>query len=87
MKEIFRFIKWQWRKFEFWQKMFIFASFVGGASIGAPPEIRFYMLLFPMIVMLGFLAKWIIWDRTIESWNQYKQERTRLFDIIKNSDK
>lgn len=87
MKEIFKFLKWQWRKFELWQKTFIFASFVGGASIGAPPEIQFYMLLFPMIVIFGFFTKWIIWDRTVESWNEYKKERDGLFDTIKNSDK
>lgn len=84
MKELINFIKWQWSKWEFWQKAFIFSSFFFGAALVAEPPYVFYLSLVPMTVVFGFMTKWMIWDGTKAAWDRYKQEKANLFNTIKD---
>ena len=86
MKEIVNFLKWQWQKFEFWQKCFVISSFFMGAGIAAPESVRHLLLAVPLIVVFGFMTKWFIWDGIHSSWVKYKEERNSLLTTIKQSD-
>lgn len=86
MKEIFKFVRWQWHKFEFWQKMFIFATIVQAIGIFIPGWLGLGLMAAGFGIVFFYLLKWAVWERTIESWNKYKQEKTNLFDTIKISD-
>jgi hypothetical protein len=86
MKEIVNFLKWQWNKFEFWQKCFVGSSFFVGSALVAPSPYNLWLSYIPMIVVFGFLTKWMIWDGVRSSWLKYKQERNSLLTTIKQSD-
>lgn len=86
-KEIVNFVQWQWNKFEFWQKSFIFSSGFFGAAIVAEPPYTFYLSLVPMLVVGTFMTKWLIWDGIKNSWEKYKKEKSELFQTIKESGK
>jgi hypothetical protein len=87
MKDVWNFVSWQWKKFEFWQKCWIVsAAFFGAAMVSEPPYV-FYLSLVPMIVILGSMLKWVVWDGSQEQWRKYQKEKQELLDTIKNSDK
>ncbi len=46
-KEIWNFTIWQWRKFEFWQKAFIFSSSFFGAALVAEQPYAAYLSMVP----------------------------------------
>lgn len=86
MKNILDFFKWQWGKFEFWQKCFVGSSFFFGAALAAPSPYNLWLSYIPMIVVFGFLTKWMIWDGTRSQWQKYQKEKQGLFDTIKDSE-
>ncbi len=86
-KEVIGFIQWQWSKFEFWQRCFIFSSAFFGAALVAEQPYSFYLSLVPMVVIFSFMSKWLIWDGTKSAWNKYRKEKTELFQTIKESEK
>lgn len=86
MKEIFNFLKWQWRKWELWQKMYILSAFIIGVGFAADHPYRGWIILSGLVVMFGHAIKWFLWDRAVESWNEYKKEKQNLFETIKTSD-
>lgn len=86
MKEICNFVRWQWSKFELWQKLWIVAGFVAGASVMASGPYRFYLACIALSIILSCVFKWFIWEPTMNSWIKYKQEKQILFKLIKNSD-
>ena len=83
MKEIWLFIKWQYSRFEFWQKVFIVNSFAMGFTAFRSDEVSrtiFYITLFvPFLAMI----KWFVIDQMIASWNKFKKEKAELFTTIK----
>ncbi len=81
--EIFRWLRWQWRQFEIWQKCYIFGAFFVGAGIVAPAPYHKYLLTIPLVMLLAWTLKWWIWDQAKESWNKYKKQRDTLFDTIR----
>ena len=83
IKEILLFIKWQWRKWEFWQKCFIFGAFFFGMGLGLPQPYRTYGMAVPLIIFFVSTFKWWIFDPMMESWRTYKKEKQNLFDTIK----
>lgn len=87
MKEVWNFVSWQWKKFEFWQKAWIISAGFFGAALTADPPYTFYLSLVPMIVVLGYMIKWVVWDGSKEQWKRYQKEKQELLDTIKNSDK
>lgn len=86
MKEIFRFLAWQWSKWEFWQKCFILTAPFLGASLALPEPWASWVGLIPMLTVFGFMVKWFIVDGIKSAWAKYKAERNQLFDTIKDSD-
>lgn len=86
MKDIFKFIRWQWNKFEFWQKCWIVSMTAFGAGITQDGVTSKILIAIPMLVIFSFALKWFIWDRAIESWKEYKEEKSSLFEKIKTSD-
>jgi hypothetical protein len=86
MKEILGFIAWQWRKWELWQRLFIVSMIVFVGAILLPDPYDVYVVLVLMSVMLGWTFKWAVWDNLRANWQKYREERNRLFKIIKDSD-
>lgn len=87
MKELLDFIKWQWSRWEFWQKCYIVGAFFAGAGVFAPRPYDFYLLGIPMIVLFVWCGKWMVWDQVKSSWDKYQTEKQGLFPTIKDSHK
>lgn len=87
MKEIFKYIHWVWTNFEFWQKMFIFALFLQGISLGLQEPYNFWILRLSVAIILFFFVKWAVWDGVKSSWAKYKDHRNKLLTTIKTSTK
>lgn len=85
MKEIFNFLGWQWRKFEGWQKMFIFSMFLQGLALPMSSPWALWVSGLGLFIISAYLFKWAIWDGTRAAWDRYKKERNGLLDTIKNS--
>lgn len=85
--EIVKFLKWQWCRFELWQKMFILCGFLMGAGLvtdGLASQILFGSAA---AIYTGFIFKWAIWDGIKSSWHNYKQHRNELLTTIRDSHK
>ena len=87
MKELINFIKWQWSKWELWQKSFIVSSAFFGAGVTAPAPYSYYLLMVPTSVVLFWVTKWWVWDSIRTAWLNYQAEKQKLFTTIKESDK
>ena len=87
MREIVKFLQWQWRRFELWQKLFILCAFLMGAGIAAEGLAQQILFGTAAVVYLGYIFKWAVWDGVRSSWQQYKQHRNQLFTTIKDSDR
>jgi len=85
MKDIFGFIQWQWRKWELWQKVFIFVAFLFGVAVFLPGPYDVYIVSALMFATLAWTFKWAVWDNLKASWVKYQEERRKLFDVIKDS--
>lgn len=83
MKELINFIKWQWNKWEFWQKSFILSSLLFGAGAVAEPPYSIYLFVIPAAVILFWATKWLVWDGTRRAWLDYKKEKADLFHTIR----
>ena len=83
MKEILEFIRWQWRKWEIWQKGYIIGAFFLGAGVVAPRPYNMYLFAIPMIILFLWCSKWMVWDQLKDSWTKYKTEKQELFTTIK----
>lgn len=82
MKEVFYFLQWQWRKFEFWQKGWIIAAFVFGAGVVASDPYRRYLIVGPMIFFCVYALKWVFWDGVKDAWLRYQKEKREVVDIL-----
>lgn len=87
MKEILQFIRWQWSKWELWQKGYIICAFFMGAGVVAPRPYNIYLFAIPMTMLFIWTGKWLIWDQVKASWNKYQTEKQGLFTTIKDSHK
>ena len=87
MKEILDFIKWQWSRWELWQKCYIVGAFFAGQGVFAPKPYDLYLFAIPMIILFVWCTKWMMWDQVKASWNRYQTEKKELFTTIKDSDK
>lgn len=85
--EIIKFLKWQWQRFELWQKLFIFSGFLGGAGLVSDEPLRHWFLGAAALIYLGYIFKWAIWDGIKSSWHNYKQHRNELLTTIRDSHK
>ena len=82
MKEVFYFLLWQWRKWEFWQKGWIVACFVFGAGLGSSHPYRVYLIGAPLIFFCTYALKWMFWDGVRDSWLRYQKEKRQVVDIL-----
>lgn len=82
MKEVWYFLQWQWRQFEFWQKCWIFAMGLVGAGLTASPERRMYFIGAGGAIFLLFMLKWVFWDGTKQAWNNYQEEKNKVIRIL-----
>jgi hypothetical protein len=87
VKEVVNFIRWQWSKWEPWQKGYIICAFFAGAGVVAPKPYDRYLFAIPMIMLFLWTSKWLVWDQLMASWNKYKTEKRELFTNIKDSHK
>jgi hypothetical protein len=83
MKEVLLFVKWQWRRWELWQKMFITGVFMLAVSWTLPEVYFIYVMNTAIVLVLAWTFKWAVWDNLVSSWNEYKNEKKKLFDVIK----
>lgn len=83
IKEIFLFVKWQWHKWQTWQKGYIVCAFFAGAGVFAPKPYDVYLFAVPMLMLFLWTAKWWMIDPMMESWKAYKNEKQNLFNTIK----
>lgn len=83
MKELILFLKWQWNKWEFWQKCFVVSSAFFGAGLSAQPPYSTYLFMVPSAVVFVFMTKWMVWDGAKNAWQSYKKEKAELFQVIK----
>lgn len=82
--EIIRFLQWQWRQFELWQKCYFVALFCLGFGLATDnPVHKEYMLTLGASIIGLLLFKWIFIDQTKKSYNEYKRQRDNLFNEIK----
>jgi hypothetical protein len=87
MKELFYFLQWQWRKFELWQKCWIFAmAFVGG-GLTAPDTWRIYLIGTGGSIIMFFMLKWTFWDGIQNAWRKYQEEKQQVVDIMSGKEK
>lgn len=84
MKEVIYFLQWQWKRFETWQRWFLFAMFLLGCSLAVPEDIRSYFYLSGMFIVIGFSVKWIVWDGTKSAWQNYQNEKQKVMEILKD---
>lgn len=84
--EIFKFLSWQWRKWHTWQKIFIVAMIFQIVSIALPSSIGMFIWSAGFGVTLFFMLKWFIYDTLKDSFTKYKEDRNKLFGVIKDSD-
>ncbi len=87
MKEFLGWLAWTWRNWEPWQKMFMFAMFLQGAGWGLGGDYGLYVTGLGMIIVMGYILKWFVWDSAKASWAKYKEHRNELLTTIKHSEK
>ena len=85
MKELYEFTQWQWRRFELWQKIYMFAMIMILVSLVVPESWRIWPLSVGMITVSAFMLKWFVWDALRNSYRQYRKEKLGLLDTIKHS--
>lgn len=86
--EFFRWLRWQWRQFETWQKLWGVGAFFGGAALGVGEgDLRFYLLAVPFTIFMLCTFKWWIYEPLVNSWNRYTKERDNLFNTIRGDEK
>ncbi len=81
--EILRWLRWQWRQFESWQKFWFLGAFFLGAGLGADDSIKKYFFAIPVVIFMFYTIKWAVYEPILHSWGKYKEQRDTLFDTIR----
>ncbi len=84
--EIVKFLRWQWDKWETWQKIFFAAVILQIISVAVPGIVGIVIWTTGLTVTLCFMIKWFIWDVLRDNYIKYKEDRNKLFGVIKDSD-
>lgn len=77
MKEVFNFIRWQFKKWKWSDYVWFLACGMVGAGAAEQTIIFYIGLSVAMAMAFGFLIK--------IQWESYKRDRNKLFDTIKDS--
>lgn len=86
MKEFGKFLVWQWRKWQLWQRWFILGMLLQLAGWVSPDPWHTVLLFSGIGIVFAHMVKWWVWDTARESWARYKEDRNKLFGVIKDSD-
>lgn len=84
MSDFWLFVKWQYAKLEFWQKVFLVNFFLMGFTAFRTDEISQTIFYSTMMVPFLYMIKWFIIDQTIESYRRFKKEKSELFNTIRD---
>lgn len=87
--KIWKFIKWQWSKFELWQKYWMVAmlcNITGSLTLSRYTFGTYLFYIGASMVVLGIVKLFII-DPLKDSYSNFKKEEQNLFETIKYSDK
>jgi len=86
--KILKFIKWQWAKFDAWQKWYIVACALGGAgAFNRNPTEQKYLLGIAVLIGIGLVFNWLVLSTIKSSYKEFEKEYNGLFDKIKDSEK
>lgn len=83
MKDVWLFIKWQYSKLEFWQKIYIVNFFLMGFTAFRTDDISKTIFYCTVLLPFVYMVKWFVIDTTIESWKRFKKNKSELFETIK----
>jgi hypothetical protein len=87
--KIWAFIKWNFNRLDFLQKVYMFGAGCLGWAITSPKnsteEFAAYSLACSIFVIIFF--KWFIWDIIKHNYEKFQTEQQNLFDTVKHSDK
>jgi len=82
--KLFKFFRWQWNRFEFWQKWWICS--MAFFFLGLFSDKLYFQAIGVSMLIFG-IFKWLIWEGVSDSYKKFKEEQNTLFEVIKNSDK
>lgn len=85
--KIWNFVKWQWKKMEFWMKSYVFAMIALVTGVLTDPPTNRYFFAVGIGILFFWNFKWFIVDTLSESWSRFKKEQETLFLTIRDSDK
>lgn len=87
VKNVFRFIKWQWNRFEMIPKLGLSSMFTTSMSIVTNKfdEVSNAFLMASFALCFAMFAA-LIYTVTKDQYAKFKEERNSLFDTIKNSE-
>jgi hypothetical protein len=85
MKNLFGYLQWVWRNWEWWQRSFIVAMILTFTSIFISKPYDIIVGMTGWAIIMFWLGKWWIVDVMIASYNKYKKQRDELFDTIKGN--
>jgi len=83
--KIWYFLQWRWRQFETWQRFWLLAMFLFGCALTAPDAYKQFFAVPAAVIILGYVAKWILYDGIKNAWNKYNEEQEEIVKIIKDS--
>lgn len=83
MSDVWLFVKWQYSKLEFWQKVYLVNFFVMGFTAFRFDEVSRTIFYCTLLVPFGFMVKWFVIDSIRDSWRKFKSDKANLFNTIK----
>ena len=87
MKNIFGFFAWQWGRLETWHKIYLAAVATVLLSVALDKPYNTYASYAGAGVMVLVALKWFVWDIVGDSYRNYRREKEKIFDIIKDPSK
>lgn len=83
MKDFWLFVKWQYAKLEFWQKVFFVNFFIMGFTAFRTDDTSQAVFVCTMLLPFLFMVKWFVIDSIVDSWKRFKEDKANLFNTIK----
>ncbi len=83
MKDVWLFVKWQYGKLEFWQKVYFVNFFLMGFTAFREDETSKIIFYCTILVPFLYMCKWFIFDQIKDSWKKFKEQKANLFNTIK----
>ncbi len=84
MNDLWLFVKWQYEKLEFYQKVYIVNFFLMGFTAFREDEVSRTIFYCTIVIPFLFMCKWFIIDSLIDNWRKFKEQKSNLFNTIKD---